>query len=516
MKDTPAAPFVSYLDGQSEPLDMIAAVSLCLGEESNPLRAMDLLAIGAVWSFENRSSNVANLDDATDDRNPDAASSGKWRRVRFEAARGAALPPGTPLRVYGAPRRFLGCYVSDWPLRLLHADSAYVVVDKPANLPCQPDNANLQEALPACALRALAPRLALKGATKGAPPSTGGARGAAASEPPARPLELLLVHRLDTNTEGCTVLARNRKAQAQFKQWLASRKVTKEYVCLVRGQRVGLGVKRHWMLSAGPGTASSVQELGYDHVVGPGPRLLRKTAPPPPGPLRRGQGLPRQGKSDPLAPCPAPLGLAWQPCVLEVLACEPFQLDSNHAPPPGAVGAAAAAAATDARWPRREQLYEARVRLVTGRTHQVHPPQMRPHAKNAFSLFLLLLLLLVLLLFDVTADAVCHFFRMVVARREGGLKLASPWCGSVRRCARSSPLWAPPCSGTPPTRRSEASRWTAPPRTSTTQLRGCPPPKPPTPRLARPRVPRPPTTPLRPVLGAWGQFCHCRAPSPRS
>ena len=61
--------------------------------------------------------------------------------------------------------------------------------------------------------------------------------------------------------------------------------------------------------------------------------------------------------------------------VLKVLSSEPLQLDTNHAPPPGAVGAAAAAAATDARWPRREQLYEARVRLVTGRTHQVHPPK---------------------------------------------------------------------------------------------------------------------------------------------
>ena len=34
------------------------------------------------------------------------------------------------------PRRFPSCHV-DWQQRLLHMDSMYVVVDKPADLPCQ-------------------------------------------------------------------------------------------------------------------------------------------------------------------------------------------------------------------------------------------------------------------------------------------------------------------------------------------------------------------------------------------
>ena len=361
---TATSSFVSYLKPQTEALDMCVAVALCLEDSSNLLRAKDLLNIGAVWFYENHSINGNSQNDATTSRNVTNAGPGKWRRVRFNSSTEAVLPPETALRVYGKPRRFLGCYVSDWPLRLLHADSAYVVIDKPSRLPCQPDNANLAESLPACTLRALVPLLAPKSSKK-----------TSVSEEPVRPLELLLVHRLDTNTEGCIVLARNRKAQAQFKQWLASRKVSKEYVCLSRGQRLKLGLKKHWMLSPGPSNSSS-DEMSYDQLVGPGPRLLRKTAPPllstqvlPVSPLpfantkkaSKGKGKPKDDPS--LAPCPAPLGLSWKLCTLEVLSCEPFSFDSSSVSQSSGLDNGSSSSS--------EKLFETRVRLLTGRTHQV-------------------------------------------------------------------------------------------------------------------------------------------------
>jgi 23S rRNA-/tRNA-specific pseudouridylate synthase len=81
------------------------------------------------------------------------------------------------------------------------ADSAYVVIDKPAMLPSQAHNSNGAEATPVCAAKALDRTLKL---------GSGG---------------LFPVHRLDTCTEGCFVLARNPKAQAQFKSWLQKQKV---------------------------------------------------------------------------------------------------------------------------------------------------------------------------------------------------------------------------------------------------------------------------------------------------
>jgi len=363
--EMPTSTFVSYLKPQAEPLDICAAVALCLKDSSNLSRARDLLSIGAVWSYENRSSIVKSQGNSINPNNSTKDGAGKWRRVRFDSSSGAVLASGTALRVYGTPRRFLGCYVGDWRSRLLHTDSAYVVVDKPPKLPCQPDNANLAESLPACTLRALAPLLAPKSSKK-----------KLVSEETVRPLELLLVHRLDTNTEGCTVLARNRKAQAQFKQWLSSRKVTKEYVCLSRGQRLGQGLKRHWMLSPGPSSSSS-DDMSYDQVVGPGPRLLRKTAPPPvsaqaspltssPSPNRKkaskGKGKPKDDLS--LAPCPAPLGLSWKPCTLEVLSCEPFNFGSSSSFSSDGLEDGTSSATG-------EKLFETRVRLLTGRTHQV-------------------------------------------------------------------------------------------------------------------------------------------------
>ena len=197
------------------------------------------------------------------------------------------------MRVYKTPRRFLGCYVPDWESRLLSCDAAYVVVDKPAMLPCQPDNSNSAECVPACAAAGLREQLlgrgkkVERGKKKSSKNRKGGghddqnASGGEAGQPPEHtaqvqrgtppPPPLLLVHRLDTCTEGCMVLARNGKAQAAFNGWLRRHKVHKEYLCLHTAP-VEQGIKTHHMLHG--------DFAAYNEAFGPGPRLLRRSPPP--------------------------------------------------------------------------------------------------------------------------------------------------------------------------------------------------------------------------------------------
>jgi 23S rRNA pseudouridine1911/1915/1917 synthase len=102
----------------------------------------------------------------------------------------------------------------DLPVRLVHADGAIVVVDKPAGMPSHPLRPGERGTL-AGALVARFP-------------------GCASASPDPR--EGGLAHRLDTDTSGLLVAARTRPAWDRLREAFRAGQVDKEYVAIVVGQ----------------------------------------------------------------------------------------------------------------------------------------------------------------------------------------------------------------------------------------------------------------------------------------
>ncbi len=98
-------------------------------------------------------------------------------------------------------------------LRVIHEDARFVVVEKEAGLPTLPKDAEDRNAL-ACRLASRYPE------TVGV----------------SRPLEAGLVHRLDTETSGLLVAARDVETWQAFRAEWKFRRVQKEYLALVRGE----------------------------------------------------------------------------------------------------------------------------------------------------------------------------------------------------------------------------------------------------------------------------------------
>lgn len=183
-------------------------------------RARALSEIGAVWYREAHA----------------------WRRY-WPTTTTLATGRATSLRVYPRPRRFSwACDSIEWKDRLLYVDGAFVVVDKPAMLPTQPDNANAVECLAACCSRGI-PELGI----------------------------LRAAHRLDTVVSGCCVLARNLKALKSFAGWSRARKIRKTYVALAKAPPP-LGELVHDMFIP----ATTRDRARADEIFGPGPRLIRE------------------------------------------------------------------------------------------------------------------------------------------------------------------------------------------------------------------------------------------------
>ena len=124
------------------------------------------------------------------------------------------LQKGDYLRVHTKPRRFA---VPDWDWNdhVLLKRTQYLVVNKPAGLPTHATVDNRIENL----LHQL--RLAFGH-------------------------DHWVTQRLDQETQGTIVIARTKKFQAQFNQWLSDRRVTKRYRALV-SQAPSLGQHRHFM-----------------------------------------------------------------------------------------------------------------------------------------------------------------------------------------------------------------------------------------------------------------------------
>lgn len=62
---------------------------------------------------------------------------------------------GELLRVHPHPKRFPACAATHWPSTLLHVDTDYVVLNKPAGVPCMSHESNALEHLQVAASAAL-------------------------------------------------------------------------------------------------------------------------------------------------------------------------------------------------------------------------------------------------------------------------------------------------------------------------------------------------------------------------
>jgi 23S rRNA pseudouridine1911/1915/1917 synthase len=137
-------------------------------------------------------------------------------RVRVDgrrAPKGAQVGPGARLSVRRPPPES-PVPQPELPIRIVHADAHLVVADKPAGMPSHPLKAG-ETGTAANALVGRFPELAAVG-------------------PAAR--EAGLVHRLDTDTSGLLLAARNDAAHAMLRAQFAARTVEKRYLALVAGE----------------------------------------------------------------------------------------------------------------------------------------------------------------------------------------------------------------------------------------------------------------------------------------
>ena len=141
---------------------------------------------------------------------------------------------GTYLRIHSKPRRFPTDF--EWGQRLIDVRPEFVVVNKPAGIPCHPTVDNLKENL----LNTLSGYL-------GHP--------------------LYITHRLDVGTSGLIVLAKTKNFQTHFNSMLKTGAVKKNYRTLVDGLPAWAPgtVFRHWLMPSprAPKVMSPDPTLGW-------------------------------------------------------------------------------------------------------------------------------------------------------------------------------------------------------------------------------------------------------------
>jgi 23S rRNA pseudouridine1911/1915/1917 synthase len=123
------------------------------------------------------------------------------------------LETGDVVAVTVPPERPLALAPEDIPLAILYEDDDLLVIDKPAGLPVHPAPGHPGHTLVNAVLNYL-PRL----------------------ESEAGGLRPGIVHRLDKDTSGLILVAKNRAAQADLAAQFAARTVSKTYLVLVRGR----------------------------------------------------------------------------------------------------------------------------------------------------------------------------------------------------------------------------------------------------------------------------------------
>ncbi|CAE7618810.1 unnamed protein product [Symbiodinium necroappetens] len=143
---------------------------------------------------------------------------------------------GGELRVHTEPKRYRRCSAEgrDWADRLLYVSPEYVVVDKPAGVPCAPHVSNGREWLVPLVAAALS-----IASRESRGKSSGGE-------------DLVACQRLDVATSGLTLLARSREAAARFRKLLCDGQVTKRYLAVVKtGVKAKTdGLLEHWLSDA--------------------------------------------------------------------------------------------------------------------------------------------------------------------------------------------------------------------------------------------------------------------------
>ena len=145
--------------------------------------------------------------------------------------------PGAKLRVHLAPRRFPAAHAVDWRAAVVRAEPDFLLVRKPAGVPCHATLDNAQENVLACLQRAHA---AAGGGGGGSEPGEEeGPRGRGSSSSSSSSSTVLrAAHRLDVDTSGLLVVARTREFAAHFaKQLRRPGRVRKHYRVLVEDSR---------------------------------------------------------------------------------------------------------------------------------------------------------------------------------------------------------------------------------------------------------------------------------------
>jgi len=186
------------------------------------------------------------------------------------------VQPGTDLRIYPNPRRFPACYDIDLK-NLLYQDTTFIVIDKPAMLPTQPDASNYDENCPGCVQDILGPFQDIKGNTIRRP---------------------LICHRVDSVVGGCVVMSKDRNGQRVFQELQRQRKLKKMYLA-VTTKPVPIGMHLHWMWAPQSKRGNS---------GGPHCQLISHF---PPESRRKARQF-------------------WTRCMLEVTKCEPIALEKTE------------------------------------------------------------------------------------------------------------------------------------------------------------------------------------------
>jgi len=315
----------------------------------------------------------------------------KWRRANEALSFGngagsTEVPAGTPIRVHPHPKRFPACYTTHWPAAVVHLDERYVVLNKPAALPCMRHESNGVEDVATCAGRAL------------------GLEG------------LEVCHRLDMWTTGLLVLSRTKDANREFKAALQQLSLAPPGGSGAQQEQAGSSRSGaddngapHSDGANGSGVASSISMSGHDAAAtttssngaggdssgssssSSGGRGIVKTyraltwEPVPlgrlvhymyDGPLNEGSPVLGGGNLKPRGPklLSQHAHDSWKECVLEVLECReapeaaswyrkgfPQEQQQQQA--------AAGSGPGSTQWP--PVMYESTIRLHTGRTHQI-------------------------------------------------------------------------------------------------------------------------------------------------
>ncbi len=128
------------------------------------------------------------------------------------------LIPADYVRIHRKPRRF-GVKDILWKERVIFENELFLILNKPAEVPCHPTVDNIQENV-------------LKSLTK------------------SMNREFYITHRLDTPTEGLLILSKDKESQKRINQAFAERNVKKIYRAWSTNKNLAPGFYEHHMIKS--------------------------------------------------------------------------------------------------------------------------------------------------------------------------------------------------------------------------------------------------------------------------